>query len=642
VTAVAGDARVVLSWEPVRDALSYDVYISQTQGGTATAVAVPVSGSPYEQTGLTNGSTYYFAVSAVVDSGKGDLSSEVSATPRISAPGDVSAQGGVAEVTVSWSSVAGADAYDVYWADEAGVGSGSARARTAASPFVHGQRDDGTTYYYAVTAVDGSSESVLSAEVSATTASLPEVPQNLGAIAGDAQVTLTWDAVAGAQSYNVYVAESAGGTASALPIPAASSPHVQEDLNNGTTYYIAVSAVTQVGEGYLSAEVSATPRISMPEGVDAQGGDGQVTVTWEPVPGADSYNVYWALQPSVTRTSDQVSGVTTPFVHTSLAPYTTHYYAVTAVDGPSESVLSAEVSATTSPRPRHILAAYDASEADQFGYSVALSGDLAIMGARYDDGSDDSLPDAGAAYVFERTGPDTWDSGTKLVALDAQTEDSFGWSAAIDGDYAIVSAATEDGGPDDPAIDAGAAYVFHRTGPNTWDSGVKLVAPDAQKTDWFGGSVALGGDYAIVGAWLEDGGAGNPAANAGAAYVFRRTGLNTWDAGIKLVAPDAQADDNFGWSVALSGDYAVVSAYREDGGDGGPTVDAGAAYLFHRTGVNAWDAGTKLVAPDAEADDWFGVSVALGDSDIIVGAPHEDGGDGGPVTDAGAAYIFQY
>ena len=99
----------------------------------------------------------------------------------------------------------------------------------------------------------------------------------------------------------------------------------------------------------------------------------------------------------------------------------------------------------------------------------------------------------------------------------------------------------------------------------------------------FGDSVAISGDYAIVGASGEDAG-GNA---AGAAYIFRRTGTNSWDAGVKIVAFDVQSSDTFGRSVAISGDYAVVGANGEDaGGDA-----AGAAYIFHRTGTNSWDAG---------------------------------------------------
>jgi fibronectin type 3 domain-containing protein len=639
--ASAGDAQVTLTWEAIDGALSYNVYVSETAGETANAEPVSAVSSPYVHTSLSNGMTYYFTVSAVTEAGEGDLSAEVSATPRISAPEGVSAQGGVAEVTLTWDPVSGADTYNVYWTDEPGVTLGANRVSGETSPFVHTQRDSGTTYYYVVTAVDGPSESVLSEEASATTASLPEAPGYLVASAGDAQVTLTWEAIDGALSYNVYVSETAGETANAEPVSAVSSPYVHTSLSNGMTYYFAVAAVVEAREGNLSAEVSATPCISAPEGVSAQGGDEQVTLSWDPVPGAERYYVYWADEPGVTLGSARVSAMTSPYVHKPLFNNTTYYYALTAVDGPSESVLSDEVSASTLIDEGAKLVATDPQESDAFGFSVALSGDYAIVGAYGENGGDgDPMPSAGAAYVFKRTGNNTWDTGTKLVALDAQEGDNFGISVALSGDYAIVGSFWEDGGDGDPMTNAGAAYVFKRTGDNTWDTGTKLVAPYPQAGDEFGISVALSGDYAIVGARQEDGGGGDPMTNAGAAYVFKRTD-DSWDAGTKLVAPDTQARDQFGVSVALSGDYAIVGAYYEDGGDGNPLAYAGAAYVFKRTGDNTWDTGTKLVAHDAQAGDEFGGSVALNGDYAIVGAFEEDGGDGDPMTNAGAAYVFK-
>ncbi|MEE9161771.1 MAG: hypothetical protein V3U35_02270, partial [Candidatus Neomarinimicrobiota bacterium] len=255
---------------------------------------------------------------------------------------------------------------------------------------------------------------------------------------------------------------------------------------------------------------------------------------------------------------------------------------------------------------------------DQFGVSVAMSGDYAIVGAHRESN------DAGAAYVFRRTGPNTWDAGVKLVAPDAQDGDYFGYSAAISADYAIVGARMENTG----GTGAGAAYVFRRTGLNSWDAGVKLVANLAHSDEYFGGSVAIDGDYAVVGADGDD----TRGSDAGAAHVFRRTGLNSWDAGVELGAPDAEAVDNFGVSVAISGDYLVGGAHQEDIGG----ADAGAAYVFHRTGTNSWDGGVKLMASDSWAGDRFGQSVAIQGDYVIIGAPRGDTGG----ADAGAAYVF--
>ena len=162
----------------------------------------------------------------------------------------------------------------------------------------------------------------------------------------------------------------------------------------------------------------------------------------------------------------------------------------------------------------------------------------------------------------------------------------------------------------------------------------KLNAHDMDEGDNFGESVFINGDYAVVGAYHEDGGPGNLIFRSGAVYVFRRTGENTWDSGTKIMAPDAQENDSFGVSVSLDGDYLVVGAHGEDGGDGDPMPDSGAAYVFRRTDLNSWDTGTKISAPDAQDDDWFGKSVSISGDYVIVGAFGEDGGDGNPLGNA--------
>jgi len=205
------------------------------------------------------------------------------------------------------------------------------------------------------------------------------------------------------------------------------------------------------------------------------------------------------------------------------------------------------------------LMAYDPAENDNFGWSVAISGDYAIVGVR---GDDDGGGNSGSAYIFRRTGTNTWDDGTKIVASDAAGYDNFGWSVAISGDYAIVGARNNDS--------YGSAYIFRRTGTNAWDSGTKIVASDAASGDQFGTSVAISGDYAIVGAWAvsNDG--------IGAAYIFSRTDTNTWDNGKKIIASDPSGDDYFGFGVDISGDYAIAGAYGND--DDGSF--SGSAYIF--------------------------------------------------------------
>ena len=217
------------------------------------------------------------------------------------------------------------------------------------------------------------------------------------------------------------------------------------------------------------------------------------------------------------------------------------------------------------------LTASDAQAFDQFGLGVSISGDTAIVGARFED---EKGAQAGAAYIFERDegGADNWGEVTKLTASDAQADDRFGTSVAISGDTAIVGAFAED----EKGSAAGAAYIFERDegGADNWGEVTKLTASDAQARDFFGISVAISGDTAIVGARLED----EKGSNAGAAYIFERNqgGADNWGEVTKLTAFDGQAFDLFGISVAISGDSAIVGAFGEDEKGGA----AGASYIY--------------------------------------------------------------
>ena len=180
---------------------------------------------------------------------------------------------------------------------------------------------------------------------------------------------------------------------------------------------------------------------------------------------------------------------------------------------------------------------------------------------RDDDGGNQS----GSAYVFVRSGG-TWSQQAKLTASDAAEFDLFGNSVAVSGDTAVVG----NRGDADGGLDSGSAYVFVRSG-TTWSQQAKLTASDAAEFDLFGNSVAVSGDTAVIGADFDD----DAGLNSGSAYVFVRSGT-TWSQQAKLTASDAAADDFFGDSVAVSGDTAVVGAPWDD--DAG--LNSGSAYVF--------------------------------------------------------------
>ncbi|CAD5960121.1 Integrin alpha-9 [Planktothrix tepida] len=252
---------------------------------------------------------------------------------------------------------------------------------------------------------------------------------------------------------------------------------------------------------------------------------------------------------------------------------------------------------------------------DYFGRAVAISGDTAIVGARVTLLSE---KETGSAYIFQREADGTWTKVDQLQASDKQAYAAFGNSVAISGDTAIVGAPKEDTG-------IGSAYIFQRkAGSDKWTQKAQLQASDKLDSDFFGNSVAISGDIAIVGAPKEDKGTGS-------VYIFQREADGTWTQKAKFQASDKQADANFGNSVAISGDIAIVGAPKEDKG-------TGSVYIFQRGADGTWTQKAKFQASDKQADANFGNSVAISGDTAIVGAYYQDTDS---KQDAGSAYIFQ-
>ncbi len=200
------------------------------------------------------------------------------------------------------------------------------------------------------------------------------------------------------------------------------------------------------------------------------------------------------------------------------------------------------------------LQANDGLASDYFGSSVAISGDYAIVGAFSDTVGGNQ--DKGSAYIFQYSGS-SWSQQAKLIPSDGMIDDHFGYSVSISGDYAIVGT----GESDINWTNKGSAYIFHRTG-NIWVQQVKLLADDGMEGDQFGNSVSISGDYAIVGAYHDD---VERNLYQGSAYIFHRAG-DSWSLQAKLTASDGRRDDHFGYSVSISGDYAIVGAVFDNVG----------------------------------------------------------------------------
>jgi len=308
------------------------------------------------------------------------------------------------------------------------------------------------------------------------------------------------------------------------------------------------------------------------------------------------------------------------------------------------------------------------SNGDNFGYSVAISGDTIVVGASLEDsntteiingsdlsGTNDDGSGNGAVYVFTRSGT-IWSHQAYLKAPNSSDDDYFR-TVAIDGDTIAVGAFGEGStttaiingsdlsSTDDDGDSNGAVYVFTRSGTE-WSHQAYLKAPNHSDYDHFGTSVAIDGDTIAVGASWEDSdttaiingsdlsATNNYGSSNGAVYVYTRSGV-TWSHQAYLKAPNSTPMDYFGGSVAISGDTIAVGAYNEkstttkiiNGSDLSATnllgFFIGAVYVFTRSG-STWSHQAYLKAPNCFNSENFGYSVGIDGDTIVVGAYHED------------------
>ena len=278
--------------------------------------------------------------------------------PVPAAPQNLIASSANNQVTLSWAKVEGATSYRIYWSVDAGfTPQMGTMIPNVSSPYDHTGLTNGATYYYVVTAVNQYGESAPSSEAYATPsiAAPPLPPATVATSASNHKVNIGWSASQSAEevtSYNIYWSQTPGVTeATGIRIADVTNPYVHANLINDTTYYYIVTAVNKYGEGNPSQEVSATPTRGnaplAPTGVAATAGNFSATITWNPVSGATSYNIYWSKTSDLSsQKGTKIPEVQSPYIHTGLDEDATCYYVVTAVNGYGESDDSAVASAT--------------------------------------------------------------------------------------------------------------------------------------------------------------------------------------------------------------------------------------------------------------------------------------------------------
>jgi len=353
------------------------------------------------------------------------------------------------------------------------------------------------------------------------------------------------------------------------------------------------------------------------------------------------------------------------------------------------------------------LKASNAGAGDAFGKTVAIDGDIAVVGAPGEDNSsagiinidnaeiidDGAASNAGAVYVFKRDSAGNWQQDAYLKASNAGANDYFGSSVSISGNTVVVGAYGEDNSASDidnmdniaitdvgTATESGAVYVFKRDNSGNWVQDAYLKASNTGGGDCFGKSVGIANNTIVAGAPLEDNGSTTisntnntaitdvgTATESGAVYVFKRDNSGDWVQDAYLKASNAETDDYFGESVAISGDTIIVGVQMEDNSssainnadnatilDESLTNDSGAAYVFKKDATGDWHQDAYLKATNPGSSNYFGMSVAIAGTTIVVGArgesvnstainnadnPPSSGGTTGDFV--GAVYIFK-
>ena len=389
LAVTAGSGSNNLQWTAVSGVSSYNLYRSTAAGGEGAApfiVGILPGGpmSSYPDTGLTNGTRYFYQVAAVGTSGEAKASNEASATPSVPplvAPTGLVIRAGNGKLSLSWKGVTNATTYNVYRS----VGNPGQpilyQVSISGTTFLDTGLTNGTTYYYQVAAVDADGQGTSTSYVSGIPNSTALPPTLLAATAGNGQVTLTWNSVSGATSYNVYRVFQPGteGSASPFTYGTASSGLITyldkpapNGLANGSTAYYMVAPVNAGGEGLLSNEASATPLLPpppvtttslillpAPTQYSAFASPGQVALTWNVIPNATSYNVYRTGSGAAKLVQVGVTG--TAYTDTGLTNDVTYTYQIAAVrqDGQghdSQGILSAPI-LVAAPDPTLTLAA---------------------------------------------------------------------------------------------------------------------------------------------------------------------------------------------------------------------------------------------------------------------------------------------
>lgn len=302
---------------------------------------------------------------------------------------------------------------------------------------------------------------------------------------------------------------------------------------------------------------------------------------------------------------------------------------------------------------RQKIVASDRDRFDSFGADCSISGDYALVGAPFEDDNtvgQDSINEAGSAYLFKRDASGNWVEQQKFVSSRRKEQALFGNKVYIEGDYAVVAASDEDtmvSGSPTLYNAARAVYIFERDNTGQWSFHQRLNAPVPSLFAEFGSDVQIEGNRMLVGAQGDDYQASSSLLSSGTAYLYERN-MNTgqWELVQALFPSIRTTSQKFGYSVALSGNRAIVGVtedYLDENGQDS-IRSAGAVFIFEEDASGNWNQVQKLVASDRGFQYEFVNAVSISNDYIAVAAWEKDSLNGNlqPIANAGGAYMFEY
>ena len=362
LTLTPGNGQATLSWLPSERATSYVISRGTSSGNETTTVASNLTTTAYTDTGLTNGVSYFYVVTALTSTGGASANSnEISTTPlppAPAAPTNLVVAVGNGQAVLTWAASTYATGYTILRGSTSGGETTTVATNVTATTYTDTGLSNGQTYYYVVVATNLAGASGNSTESIVTpTANFPSAPTGLAALSGNSAAALSWTAATGAASYLIQRGTSSGVYTTNITVNAATLNYTDTGLTNGVTYYYAVAAVNPNGTSANSNQVSVTPVLNppaAPTGLTATPGNRQVTLAWNASTGATGYTLLRGTT-SGNYPVTLVSNTTTrTYTDTGLTNGSPYYYVVFATSLGGASANSTQAAATPS-RPNSLV-----------------------------------------------------------------------------------------------------------------------------------------------------------------------------------------------------------------------------------------------------------------------------------------------